>query len=77
MGRKTDIKVIFSDLDNTISPSGTAAFGDGTNDIPMLDAAGIAAAVEDAPDEVKKHADHIVAGHKNDGPALFIEQNFL
>lgn len=55
----------------------TAAFGDGTNDIPMLDAAGISAAVMDAPEEVKKHANYVVPDHKHDGPALFIENHLL
>lgn len=36
-----------------------AAFGDAENDIPMLQAAGLGIAMQNAPDEVKQHARHI------------------
>ncbi len=42
-----------------IAPEQTIAFGDGANDIPMLETAGIGVAMGNASDEVKAHADHV------------------
>ena len=60
-----------------VSPDETAAFGDGTNDISMLNAAGVSVAVMNASDEVKEHADFVAADNCHDGPALFIENYLL
>lgn len=43
------------------------AFGDGENDIEMLQAAGIGIAMENAMEEVKAAADDITADNNNDG----------
>ncbi|MDD6258925.1 MAG: Cof-type HAD-IIB family hydrolase [Erysipelotrichaceae bacterium] len=43
------------------------AFGDGGNDIDMIEAAGIGVAMGNASDEVKKHADYVTATCRNDG----------
>lgn len=45
------------------------AFGDGENDIEMLQAAGIGIAMENAMEEVKAAADDITADNNNDGIA--------
>ena len=45
-----------------IPPAGTMAFGDDRNDIPMLQAAGIGVAMENAGEEVKAAADYITDG---------------
>lgn len=43
------------------------AFGDGGNDIEMLDAVGLAVAMDNANDEVKAHADYVCDSVENDG----------
>lgn len=43
------------------------AFGDGANDIEMLDFAGIAVAMGNAADRVKKHADYVTTDIDKDG----------
>ena len=45
----------------------TAAFGDGTNDIEMLKAAGCGVAMENASDQVKAAADIITANNNDSG----------
>lgn len=45
----------------------TLAFGDGANDIEMLEWAGIGVAMGNAADEVKKHADHVTTDVDNEG----------
>lgn len=53
------------------------AFGDGENDIEMLQAAGIGIAMENAMDEVKAAADDITAGNNNDGIAAALRKYFM
>lgn len=50
------------------------ACGDGLNDIPMLDFAGWAVAMENAYPETKLHADYISASNDDDGVAEAIEK---
>lgn len=57
--------------------SGTLAVGDGFNDIAMLDYAGLAVAVDNAYDEVKKHADWIAPSNDEDGVAAVIRRYLL
>lgn len=45
----------------------TLAFGDGANDIEMLEWAGIGVAMGNAADEVKKHADQVTTDVDNEG----------
>jgi hydroxymethylpyrimidine pyrophosphatase-like HAD family hydrolase len=52
------------------------AFGDEENDIPMLNAAGFSVAPSNAKDEVKVHADLVVAPNAEDGVAAFLEEFF-
>lgn len=52
---------------NNILPRETMAFGDGENDIEMLEAAGIGIAMGNADDIVKKSADYVTDSVDNDG----------
>lgn len=56
-----------------ISPSETAAFGDGENDIEMLTHAGVSVAMGNAGDAVKAAADIVTADIDSDGLAKAIE----
>lgn len=53
------------------------AFGDDTSDIGMLRCCGVGAAVGNAIAEVKAAADIVVGTQDEDGPAVYLEQNFL
>lgn len=48
-------------------------FGDGTNDMSLLNAAGLAVATENAAHEVKEIADYVTLGNKQDGVAEVLE----
>lgn len=52
-----------------ISREETLAFGDGGNDITMLEYAGIGVAMGNAMESVKKHADYVTADPDHDGIA--------
>ena len=52
--------------------SETMAFGDGGNDIEMLQHAGIGVAMGNASDEVKQYADRVTASVDEDGVALML-----
>lgn len=51
------------------------AFGDNLNDIPMLKAADVAVAVENAHPEIKEVADIIIGPNSDDSVARFIEND--
>ena len=53
------------------------AFGDGENDISMLEAAGIGVAMENAPEVVKAAADMVTRSNDEDGVAYAIEKHVL
>lgn len=53
------------------------AIGDGSNDIPLLEAAGLAVAMGDAPDEVKAVAGHITLDVDHSGVAAAVERFLL
>ena len=53
------------------------AAGDGYNDLPMIEYAGLGVAMDNAPDDVKKAADYITAGNDNEGISLLIENVLL
>ena len=50
------------------------AFGDGENDISMLEVAGTAVAMENAMESVKAHADIIALNNLEDGVAIILEK---
>lgn len=53
------------------------SFGDGINDIEMLEASGIAISMGNAVDSVKRIADYISLSNDDDGVAKFIEKYIL
>ena len=54
-----------------------ACIGDMNNDIPMLDVAGFAIAMANAPDDVRRHADAVVATNELDGWAEAVDRFIL
>ncbi|MBQ2602884.1 MAG: HAD family phosphatase [Oscillospiraceae bacterium] len=54
----------------------SVAFGDGSNDITMIRAAGTGVAMGNAIDEVKRAAKLVAAGNDEDGVALTLEKLF-
>jgi Cof subfamily protein (haloacid dehalogenase superfamily) len=60
-----------------ISMTEVMAVGDGTNDIPLLSAAGLAIAMDNAPDEVKAIAHHITLDVDHSGLAAAINRFLL
>lgn len=52
------------------------AFGDNYNDIEMISLAGIGVAVENAEEEVKKHANYIAKKNTLDGVGIFLSDFF-
>lgn len=59
-----------------ITPEQCVAFGDGGNDLEMLDYCGIGYAVENAPDHVKAVADYVCPSNDNDGVLVTLDQLF-
>ena len=57
-----------------IDSSQIMAFGDNTNDIEMLEVAGLGIAMENALDHVKEKADYITLSNENDGVAYAINK---
>jgi Cof subfamily protein (haloacid dehalogenase superfamily) len=55
----------------------TLALGDGSNDIPMFEVAGISVAMANARDVVKRHADFLTASNNDGGVARAIEKYVL
>lgn len=63
--------------DRGIPPSEIAAFGDGFNDLEMLEYAGISVAMANAPEELKKKTAYTTSSNDEDGIAVFLEKNYL
>ena len=57
-----------------ISIEETISFGDGGNDIPMIEAAGLGIAMGNAGDDVKAAADYITASVDDDGFAAALRK---
>ena len=53
------------------------AIGDSYNDISMFKYAGLAVAMENAPEDVKIHADYITSKNDEDGVAQAIDRFIL
>lgn len=60
-----------------ISLEQAAAFGDGLNDVSLLETAGVGIAMENASPEAKAAARYHTASNQDDGVARFIEQHIL
>ncbi len=60
-----------------IDPSETVAFGDGENDVTMLEAAGIGVAMKNSCEEALRAADFVTRGNEEDGVADFLEKYIL
>lgn len=56
--------------------SQTLAIGDSQNDLEMLQAAGVSAAMENGLDEVKKKADYLCRSNQTEGAARFLAEYF-
>lgn len=63
--KATAIRVILDKLG--LKPENAIAFGDGLNDIEMLQTVGIGIAMGNAPQETKNHADYVTAPVYEDG----------
>lgn len=59
-----------------ISPEQCAAFGDGGNDIEMLQYCRYSYAMENAPESVKHAAEHVCPSNEEDGVLVTLEQLF-
>ena len=57
-----------------IELAGTIAFGDGSNDISLLRAAGLGVAMENAEPAVKQAADRITGTNDHSGVAMVLEE---
>jgi len=53
------------------------AIGDGSNDIPLLETAGLAIAMGNAPQELLAEADYVTADVEHNGVALAIRRYLL
>lgn len=59
-----------------ISREETIAIGDGWNDVPMLQYAGLGIAMGNAPDEIKALADEVTLSNDEDGVAVALSKHF-
>lgn len=59
-----------------LDPLDTAAFGDGTNDVSMLAAAGVGVAMANGAPETRQAADLVTASNQEDGVALVLDRWF-
>lgn len=59
-----------------IAPEETIAFGDGSNDLPMIRWAGMGVAVANARAELQAVADRIAPSNEEDGVAVVLEEIF-
>ena len=60
-----------------IPPARVVAVGDATNDVPMLEAAGLAIAMESSMPEALAHADRVIGGCESDAIGELVEELFL
>ena len=60
-----------------ITMAQTIAFGDGGNDVNMLQMAGVGVAMGNASDAVKAFAGHATLSNEEDGVADFLEKHIL
>ena len=60
-----------------IDRADSIAVGDGSNDLPMIEYAGLGVAMGNAPEDVKKRSDVVTESIDNDGVAVMIEKYVL
>ena len=60
-----------------MQPSELIAFGDGYNDIPMLQFAGLGVAMGNAAEDIQKAADMVAQSNDDDGIAVLLEKLIL
>ena len=60
-----------------VSREETVAIGDGYNDVPMLEGAGLSIAMGNAPDDIKASCNAVTEDNNNDGVAKAIERYIL
>lgn len=60
-----------------ISTEDVIAFGDSLNDLSMLQAAGLAVTVSNGWKEVRPYCDFICLSNNEDGPAHYLNENYL
>ena len=60
-----------------LSENDTYAFGDSTNDLAMLRAAGTGVAMGNAAERIRQSADAVTDTNENDGVAKYIEEHIL
>ncbi|ARM71676.1 TPA_asm: Cof-type HAD-IIB family hydrolase [Listeria monocytogenes] len=58
-----------------VKPENVITFGDGENDIGMLEVAGVGIAMDNASDLVKKSADYVTTANDADGIYYFLKQH--
>ena len=66
--------MLVCDENGSIDRESTVAFGDGENDISMLQSAGYSIVMGNASDKVKEYADFITKSNNEDGVAYVIEK---
>ena len=69
----TTLKKICNDLNSTIEE--VIFFGDGENDLVLIENVGIGVAMENAIDIVKEKADFVTLSNDNDGIVEYLEKN--
>ncbi len=75
VSKASGVALLAADLGLTMAD--VVAVGDGENDMPLLEAAGIGVAMGNAPEHVRARADKVVRGHDEDGVAEAIERFVL
>jgi Cof subfamily protein (haloacid dehalogenase superfamily) len=75
VSKATGVALLAADLGLTMAD--VVAVGDGENDMPLLEAAGLGVAMGNAPEHVRLRADVVVRGHDEDGVAEAIERFVL
>lgn len=72
VNKASALRDLLKELGDT--PESLVAFGDGQNDIPMLDLAAIGVVMDNANSDVKEHGKMITRSCNDDGVAAAIKQ---